>query len=75
MTATDDAAAEATFQALRASGRYDMLLEISSFVALEARCGELHAHLLDDPTDCRLEALYGGYCALWELCRGLIDHD
>lgn len=75
MISNDDTAAEAEFQRLRATGRYDMLLEIAGFEALEARCGELHAKLLDDPTDRRLEALYGVYCDLWELCRGLIDHD
>ena len=75
MNTHDDAAAEATFQRLRASGRYDLLLEIASFVQLEARCGELHAKLLDDPTDRLLEALYGVYCDLWELCRGLTTDD
>ena len=52
-----------------------LLLEIATFEALEARCGELHAKLLDDPTDRRLEALYGVYCDLWELCRGLTTDD
>lgn len=75
MISNDDTAAEVTFQRLRASGRYDLLLEIASFEALEARCGELHAHLLDDPTDRRLEALYGGYSHLWELCRGLVSDE
>lgn len=75
MISNDDTAAEVTFQALRASGRYDLLLEIADFASLEARCGELHAKLLDEPTDRRLEALYGVYSDLWELCRGLIDHD
>lgn len=69
---TDDAAAEARFQALRASGRYDLLAEIASFVQLEARCGELHAKLLDEPGDRRLQALYSAYCVLWEHCRGLV---
>ena len=75
MISNDDTAAEAEFQRLRASGRYDMLLEIATFEALETRCGELHAKLLDEPTDRQLEALYGGYCDLWELCRGLTTDD
>lgn len=66
------AAAETVFQRLRASGRYDMLLEFASFVAIEARCGELHEKLAEFPQDHRLQALYDGYAALWELCRGLV---
>ena len=75
MTATDDATAETRFQSLRASGRYDLLLEIASFVALETRCGELHGRLLDNPHDRRLMALYGAHGSLWELCRGLTTDD
>ena len=75
MNSNDDATAEAIFQGLRASGRSDLLLEIATFVVLEARCGELHAKLLDEPTDRQLEALYGAYSHLWELCRGMVDHD
>jgi len=75
MKTHDDATAEAVFRDLRATGRYDLLLEIATFEALEARCGELHAKLLDDPQDRRLEALYGVYCDLWELCRGLTTDD
>lgn len=71
MTYIDDATAETRFQALRACGRYDMLLEIPSFEALETRCGELHAKVRDDPHDHRLMALYGAYGSLWEQCRGL----
>jgi hypothetical protein len=71
----DDAAAEVIFQRLRSSGRYDLLLEIATFEALEARCGELHGRLLDDPHDHRLMALYGGYCDVWELCRGLVSDE
>lgn len=69
----DDATAEARFQRLRASGRYDMLLEIATFAALEARCGELHGRLLDDPHDWRTMRLYEGYSAAWELCRDLVS--
>jgi hypothetical protein len=72
MIDADDAAAEAEFQRLRASGRYDLLLEIPSFEALEARCGELHGKLLDHPQDRQLMALYDGMGAAWELCRGLV---
>lgn len=67
----DDAAAERRFQRLRAAGEHDLLLEVDSFVTLEARCGELHAKLLDFPHDARLLALYDGYAAAWEMCRGL----
>lgn len=67
----DDGAAERRFQELRACGRYDILLEFGSFVDLEARCGELHAKLAEFPGDLRLLALYDGYGAAWELCRGL----
>lgn len=75
MTYIDDATAETRFQALRACGRYDLLLEIASFEALEARCGELHGRLLDDPHDWRLMTLYGAVSSLWELCRGLTTDD
>ncbi len=71
----DDAQAEARFQALRASGRYDLLAEIADFASLEARCGELHAKLLDDPQDWRTMRLYEGYSAAWELCRGLVSDE
>ena len=67
----DDEAAEANFQRLRSDGAHDLLLEFDSFVTLEARCGELHAKLLDFPHDARLLALYDGYAAAWEMCRGL----
>lgn len=66
---------DATFQRLRASGRYDLLLEIADFEALEARCGELHCRLLDDPRDWRIMRLYNAYGHLWELCRGLTTDD
>lgn len=69
----DDAAAEERFRRLRASGRYDLLLECADFAALETRCGELHAKLLDDPQDRRLLALYDGFSAAWEMCRGLVE--
>ena len=72
MNTHDDATAETIFQGLRAAGRYDLLLEIASFAALEARCGELHGRLLDEPTDRRLQALYGAFGSMWELCRGLV---
>lgn len=75
MTSNDDATAEAEFQRLRASGRYDLLLEISSFEALERRCGELHGRLRDEPLDHRLQALYGAYGCTWELCRGLVSDE
>lgn len=75
MTYIDDATAETRFQALRACGRYDLLLEIASFEALEARCGELHGRLLDDPHDWRTMRLYEGLAAAWELCRGLVEDD
>lgn len=75
MTATDDATAETRFQSLRACGRHDLLLEIASFAALEARCGELHAKLLDNPHDRQLMALYDGFGAAWELCRGLVSDE
>lgn len=70
---TDDAAAEARFQRLRASGRYDLLAECASFAALERRCGELCAELADHPGDRRLQALHDGYAAIWEVCRGLVE--
>mgnify|MGYP006886043080 FL=1 len=71
----DDAVAEAEFQRLRASGRYDLLAQIATFGALEARCGELHGRLLEHPGDHRLMAMYGVNCDLWELCRGLVSYD
>lgn len=71
----DDAAAEAIFLRLRASGRYNLLAELPTFEALEARCGELHGRLLEHPGDHLLMALYGVYCDLWELCRGLVSYD
>ena len=67
----DDTAAEQRFQHLQADGAHTLLLEFESFVALEARCGELHGRLLDFPDDERLLALYDGYAAAWLLCRGL----
>lgn len=72
---TTDAQAEATFQRLRASGRYDHLLEIADFASLEARCGELHGRLLDDPHDWRTMRLYEGFSTVWELCCGLVSDE
>lgn len=69
----DDGAAERRFHDLRASGRYDLLLEFDSFVAIEARCGELHEKLAEFPQDHRLQALYSAYAAAWELCRDLVS--
>lgn len=66
---------DATFQRLRASGRYDLLLEIADFESLEARCGELHGRLLDDPHDWRTMRLYEGCAAAWELCRALVSDE
>lgn len=71
----DEAQAEATFQSLRSSGRYDLLLEIADFEALEARCGDLHGRLLDDQRDWRTMRLYEGYSAAWELCRSLVSDE
>jgi hypothetical protein len=71
----DDATAETRFQRLRASGRYDLLAEIATFEALEARCGELHGRLLDDPHAWRTMRLYEGFAAAWELCRGLVSDE
>lgn len=67
----DDVLAERRFQRLVASGRQQLVLEVGSFVALETRCGELHAQLIDFPRDSELLALYDGYAAVWESCRGL----
>ena len=67
----DDGVAERRFQRLRSADGHDLLLEFDSFVALEARCGELHGRLIDFPHDARLLALYEGYAAAWLLCRGL----
>ena len=67
----DDGVAERRFQQLRLADGHDLLLEFDSFVALETRCGELHAKLVETPHDLALQALYDGYAAVWLLCRGL----
>lgn len=67
----DDVLVERSFQRLRAAGQHDLMMEFDSFVALETRCGELHAKLVETPHDLALQALYDGYAAAWLLCRGL----
>ena len=67
----DDVLVERSFLRLRAAGQHDLMLEFDSFLALETRCGELHAKLVETPHDLALQALYDGYAAAWLLCRGL----